>query len=122
MKRCLDSVAANHEIIVLEDGAAALRFLEKEREGLEPRPCAFVLDLHLPVHDGFEILAAIRRIPLLQHVAALLISEALSPEMQKRIVELDVPYAEKPNILSGYEALAMRVWELCESKFSLPAH
>jgi CheY-like chemotaxis protein len=115
--KCLDSVATNHEILVLKDGEAALEFIEREREGREPRPCVIVLDLNLPKYDGLELLAAIRRTPALKNVTALMVSTTPSPEAQRQIRELDVAYAEKPDTTSGYDALAMRIWELCESTF-----
>jgi CheY-like chemotaxis protein len=121
LRECLESVAANHELIVLKDGQAALEFIEEEREGLEPRPCLIVLDLHLPKHDGLEILAAIRRAPALEHVKALIVSTSPSPEMQRRIRELRVAYAEKPDTVEGYNTLARLVWELCESTFGVAA-
>jgi CheY-like chemotaxis protein len=121
LRECLESVATNHDLIVLQDGQAALEFIEAEREGVVPRPCIIVLDLHLPKHDGLELLAAIRRAPALQHVTALIISTAPSPSTKRQIEELGVAYAEKPNSLSGYEALAKKVWELCESTYGVAA-
>ena len=118
---CLDSIATNHEIIVLKDGEAALQFIEAERDGREPQPCVIVLDLNLPKYDGLEILAAIRRTPVLKHVTALIVSTTPSPEMQRRIRELGVAYAEKPRTTSGYDALATLIWELCESTFGAAA-
>jgi len=119
LQECLESVASNHEIIILKDGEAALRFIEKEREELEPRPCVIVIDLHLPVHDGLEILAAIRRTPALEHVTALIVSTMPSPETKRQISEYCVDYAEKPRTYEGYQDLARRVWELCESKYGV---
>jgi CheY-like chemotaxis protein len=115
LKNRLDSIATNHEIVILKDGEEALEFVEAEREGSEPRPCLIVLDLNLPKYDGLELLAAIRRAPALKHVAALIVSTMPSPEMQRRIRELGVAYAEKPRSISGYYALATLVWQLCES-------
>ncbi len=117
LKSCLDSIATNHEIVILKDGEEALQFVEAEREGVEPQPCVIVLDLHLPKHDGLEILAAIRRAPALEHVIALIVSTNPSPEMQRQIRELGVAYAEKPRTISEYDSLATRVCQLCESTF-----
>jgi CheY-like chemotaxis protein len=119
LQECLESVASNHEIIILKDGDAALRFVEEEREGIEPRPCVIVIDLHLPVHDGLEILAAIRRTPALEHVTALIVSTMPSPQKKRQISEYRVDYAEKPSTYEGYQQLARRVWELCESKYGV---
>jgi CheY-like chemotaxis protein len=115
--KCLDSVATNHEVLVLKDGEAALEFIEREREGSEPRPCVIVLDLNLPRYDGLELLAAMRRAPALKHVTALMVSTTPSPGTQRQISELGVAYAEKPQTASGYDDLATRIWQLCESTF-----
>jgi chemotaxis family two-component system response regulator Rcp1 len=121
LRKCLESVATNHELIVLKDGEAALQFIEREREGLEPRPCVIVLDLHLPKRDGLELLRAIRRAPALEHVKAMIVSTTPSPETQRQIKDLGVTYAEKPNNIEGYNTLARQVWELCESTFGVAA-
>jgi CheY-like chemotaxis protein len=121
LQKCLGSVATNYEIIILKDGEAALEFIEQERAGLEPRPCVIVLDLHLPGHDGLELLAAIRRVPALKHVTALIVSSFPSARVREEIRELGVAYAEKPQTLNGYEALAAQVWELCESMLKVTA-
>jgi CheY-like chemotaxis protein len=115
--KCLDAVAPNHETLVLKDGEAALEFIEREREGSEPRPCIIVLDLNLPKYDGLEILAAMRRTPALKHVTALIVSTTPTPDMQRQIRELGVAYAEKPHTTSGYDALATLIWQLCESRY-----
>jgi CheY-like chemotaxis protein len=122
LQECLKAVATNHELIILKDGEAALKFIEEEREGVEPRPCVIVLDLHLPKHDGLELLAAIRRAPALEHVRALIITSAMPPpQIQRQIQDLGVAYTEKPNSLPGYAALATKVWELRESSFGVAA-
>jgi chemotaxis family two-component system response regulator Rcp1 len=119
LRACLESVATNYDLIVLADGEAALKFVEEERAGIEPRPCVIVLDLHLPKHDGLEILAAIRRTPALENITALIVSSSPSPEKMRQIKELNVAYAEKPNSIEGYHALAKRIWALCESTFGV---
>jgi hypothetical protein len=44
-----------------------------------------------------------------------------SPEAKRRIGEYSVDYAEKPNTYEGYQDLAKRIWELCESKYGAAA-
>jgi CheY-like chemotaxis protein len=119
LRECLESVATNHELIVLKDGEAALEFVEAERKGVEPRPCVIILDLRLPKHDGLEILAAMRRTPALENVTALIVSTNPTPQAQQKIKEFGVAYAEKPNSMEGYRELATLIWNLCESKFGV---
>jgi CheY-like chemotaxis protein len=117
LRTCLESVATNYELIVLKDGEATLQFIKKEREDLEQRPCVIVLDLHLPDYDGLEILQEIRRAPTLEHVNALIVSAMPSPETLQLIGKLGVPYTEKPQTLAGFEALANKIWDFCQSHF-----
>jgi CheY-like chemotaxis protein len=121
LRECLKSVASDYEVITLKDGETALQFIEEEREDLLPRPCVIVVDLHLPHHDGLEIIGAIRRTPALEHVSTLIVSAMPSKEMQRQIRELGVAYAEKPHSADEYDALADQVWKLCESTFAAMA-
>jgi CheY-like chemotaxis protein len=86
-------VGANKHILVVEDNAAArdalAALLEAAgypvacaadgREALDhlggpDRPCLILLDLSMPVMDGWEFLARQRRSPSLAHVPVILVS------------------------------------------------
>ena len=111
----LEGITNNIDLTVLEDGATALDFLSAERRKTDPTPCLVLLDIHLPKHDGLELLAAIRRAPM-AHVTVLVISASPSPQQRTRIYELGASYFEKPRSFGGYELLAEQVLELCERR------
>jgi CheY-like chemotaxis protein len=115
LKMCLDEMAPDHQLTVLTDGEAALRFCEAERNQTAPLPCVVVVDMHLPKRDGIEVLEAIYRSPALRHVRPLLVSSSLSPAQQKRIEELGVPFMERPASLDKCEAFARRVLALADA-------
>jgi CheY-like chemotaxis protein len=121
LKMCLDEIAPDHQLTVLKDGAAALRFCKAEREQTRPLPCVVVVDIHLPKHDGIEILEAICQSPALCHLKPLLVSSSPSPAQQKRIEELGVPFVERPASLDKCEAFARRILALSDASQGVTA-
>jgi two-component system, response regulator len=116
LRLSLEGITSNFDLTILEDGAVALDFLSAERRETDPTPCLVLLDIHLPKHDGLELLAAIRRAPPMMHVTVLVISASPSPQQRARIDELGASYFEKPRSFEGYELLAEQVLELCEPR------
>jgi CheY-like chemotaxis protein len=69
LRFALDRQGEEYELEVLRDGAEALEFIREHRTGTrEPEPCVIVLDIHLPMHDGMEVLKAVRLEPALTHI------------------------------------------------------
>ena len=103
----------DYQLDVLRDGEAAIQFVEAQRELTERVPCVIVLDWHLPKHDGAAVLKAIRREPLLDHVNIVALT-TVSPEDEQEITRLGVRlYASKPMELDGWQALALRILDIC---------
>jgi DNA-binding response OmpR family regulator len=50
-----------HAVLATSEGEQALSLLSSISRGELPKPHAIVLDLHLPIHSGLQILAALRR-------------------------------------------------------------
>jgi CheY-like chemotaxis protein len=60
LRLALDQQQEDYELEILKNGEEAMRFVQDHRKGVrEPEPCAILLDLHLPIYDGIEILGAI---------------------------------------------------------------
>jgi CheY-like chemotaxis protein len=74
----LASARVANELAVVEDGAAALRYLRGEPpyEG-EPQPDLVLLDLNLPVLDGREVLAEMKRDPGLLHIPVIVLTTSV---------------------------------------------
>ena len=58
----------DHDVVSARDGAAALRALEQQP------PDLVLLDVMLPLIDGFELCAAIRANPALNHTRIMLVT------------------------------------------------
>jgi CheY-like chemotaxis protein len=80
-----------YDIVVAENGRVALDLLEA---GL--RPCAVLLDLMMPVMDGWDFRAAQRQDPELKHVPVVVISAAGFSTESVRAQFGDVPFLPKP--------------------------
>src|SRR4051812_14799062 len=74
----LELTLGENHFEVLSDGAAALSFIFEHRAGMHsPDPCVIVLDLHLPKHNGIEVLTEVRRTPALVHINVVVLSGAI---------------------------------------------
>jgi CheY-like chemotaxis protein len=103
------------EIEIVTDGQKALEFVHVRRKTRdEAHPCVIVLDLHLPRHDGIEILRAIREEPVLNHVHVVILTGAATRAEQAELNRMGAQYRTKPMNLSGYDELAADLLALCK--------
>jgi CheY-like chemotaxis protein len=70
--------------------------------------------LHLPKHDGFEVLRALQQEPVLHHVHVMVVTGVASPEERARLRRMGVEVRTKPADLVGFEGLAAEVIAICE--------
>jgi CheY-like chemotaxis protein len=73
-----------------------------------------VLDLHLPKHDGLEVLRAIQREPVLHHIHVMVVAGMASPGERAQLLRMGVDVRSKPADLCGFERLASEVIAICE--------
>jgi CheY-like chemotaxis protein len=101
----------SEEVEVFSHGDVAMAFARQD--GLfrsDPPPDVIVVDLNLPGHDGFEILAVICRNPLFCRTEVGVYSSSDDPCDRRRAFELGVDfYIEKPADLQGLRSLAQRL-------------
>jgi CheY-like chemotaxis protein len=103
------------EIEIVTDGQKALEFVHIQRKSCdEAHPCVIVLDLHLPRHDGIEILRAIREEPVLRHIHVVILTGAATRAEQAELNRMEALYRTKPMNLSGYDELAADLLALCK--------
>ena len=115
LRRALDRLNEAVELHVLPDGEAALGFIQNQRDNPhEARPCVIVLDLHLPKYDGLEVLRAIRKEPILNHVRVMVVTGSARPELAEEIRAMGVAYRQKPSRLSEFDELAAELIALCK--------
>ena len=70
---------AGNGVLTASNGSEALRVLAER-----PPPCLILLDLMMPVMDGWELRAALRRDPTLSRIPVVVIS-ALTEDMARRL-------------------------------------
>jgi CheY-like chemotaxis protein len=80
-----------HEILAAEHGAQALQVLEVAR------PDVILLDIHMPVMDGFETLARLKDHPVLREIPVIVLSALDDIGSVARCIELGAEdYLQKP--------------------------
>lgn len=123
LRHALDEHQAKYQLEVLQDGAEALQFVQDQRiVSSEPTPCAIVLDLHLPKHDGAAVLQAIRREPSLAHIHVVALTSFASPTEEHEVRKLGIRlYRSKPTDLDDWIRLAREILELCRDGAAIPA-
>jgi CheY-like chemotaxis protein len=114
LRLVLDEQRQEYHLEELRDGEAALQFVADHRSGArEHTPCVILLDLHLPKHNGVQILAAIRQVPVLSHIRVLVLTSMATAAEQAKVVALGAICREKPADLEGFYRLGAYILELC---------
>jgi CheY-like chemotaxis protein len=122
LRHALDEHGKEYQLEVLRDGGEALRFVEHQRVlASDPNPCAIVLDLHLPKHDGAAVLKAIRDEPTLAHIQVVALTSFASPTEEKEVRELGIRlYRAKPTDLDEWIRLAGDILAICNEGAEVP--
>lgn len=122
LRHALDEHGKEYQLEVLRDGGEALRFVEHQRVlARDPNPCAIVLDLHLPKHDGAAVLKAIRDEPTLAHIQVVALTSFASPTEEKEVRELGIRlYRAKPTDLDEWIRLAGDILAICNEGAEVP--
>ena len=110
----LDQLGVEYELDTLRDGEEALHFVEERRAGARGHdPCVIVLDLHLPRHNGLEVLDAIKRTPQLALISVVVLTGSASPHEELEIRELGGVCLKKPTALDNYIKFAEELMAVC---------
>ena len=107
----------NFNLEIAPDGERALQLIQSPNGD---RPCVIVLDLHLPKHDGLEILKALRQSPTLSHTHVLVTTNGASPQEQVELRNMGVDYRMKPKDLAEFDKLAKDLMMICNGAAVLP--
>jgi chemotaxis family two-component system response regulator Rcp1 len=104
MREALAANATNTRLMVVEDGDAALRFLQKQAPFTHAdRPDLIFLDLNLPRKDGREVLANIKADAGLRTIPVIVLTTSEADRDVQQAYELHANcYIRKPNDLDEY--------------------
>ena len=104
------------ELDVCVDGQQALEFVRAQQEPASDRkPCVVILDLHLPKHNGIEVLRAIRQGPATSQISVVVLTSSLRPREANEIKLLGAHCRPKPGMLSELNELAAHVASICRA-------
>jgi CheY-like chemotaxis protein len=120
MRYALDAGHFRYKLTTLTDGEEALAFIRREGAYADAmrQPALIVMDLHLPRHDGMEILQEIRRSKEFADLPVAVLSTLVSPEEKNRIDAFGKTcIITKPGNLDGFLQLGKKIRKLVlESK------
>ena len=106
VRRGLADQRAAVDVTVIEDGEAALEYLQRRTSTDEDRPHLILLDLRLPRMDGLQLLSAVKAVPELRGIPCVVLTTSDAERDVKRAYELHAnSYLVKPADHSGYSEL-----------------
>ena len=125
VREVLKRIEQQIELSVVQDGAQALDFLYRRAPYTQAAPPTIILlDLNMPVKNGFDVLAALAHDVQLKCIPTIVLTTSTRPEDITRCYELSAnAYLEKPAGLAKlYDVITavIEFWGAC--KFRLRAH
>jgi len=94
-----------YQVIVFLDGELMLKTLERQKE----KPQIIILDVHMPVFNGKEILEIIRKDESLKHIPIIIISCAFPKKLVKQYNNMGVKHLFKRNNLKEFKGTIEKV-------------
>lgn len=99
----LDKGRKRKSVVTLMDGAQAMTYLRTREDGLKPD--LILLDLNMPVKDGWEVLAECKGDPLLKAIPIVVFSTSSRPMDVKRGYAMGAnSFVTKPFDLADFKA------------------
>ena len=93
-----------------QNGVEALAMIRGLAEDPSIRLTLVILDVFLPLMNGWEVLASVRAVESLRTIPVVMFTGQIIERDQKRSAELDVEYVQKP---ADLRALTLLVKEIC---------
>lgn len=108
----------DYELWLAADGAEARRYLSLLGASCEtPCPDLVMLDLNLPMVDGFELIELFRKHPLCSTTPVIVVTSSNAPRDRERTARLGVArYFNKPSELSEFLELGSVVRDLATER------
>lgn len=103
-KKLIEQLGYQNHIEIAKDGRSALNYLELAiTEKSKPLPCLILLDINMPVMNGWKFLEALEKLPknLFHDIQIVMLTSSVSP--------LDVKKAENNALLAGFNTKPVNV-------------
>lgn len=109
-REALNDVAADVQLVVARDGNEAADYFRQSDAGHKARPDLIVLDWHLPLKSGSEVLRDIKASVSLRPIPVLVMTSSTAPDDIRVAYSLNAnAYLTKPNSLAGYVNVARSI-------------
>ena len=107
IRRALERHGLKAELKVVEDGQAALRFLDRaESDDPEACPDLILLDLNLPRAPGSRVLRRVKQSARLADTPVIVVTSSDSPADRETVAQLGAAhYFQKPGDLASFMRL-----------------
>ena len=94
VRRAFKEIKIANPLVHREDGEAALEYLQDPQS--EP-PCLILLDLNMPIMNGFEFLQALKALPQLRRIPVVVLTTSAEEQDKCRSFDLGIAgYMRKP--------------------------
>lgn len=104
--RILERRGKKGGVVHVEDGAAALDYLNRSERAEVPRPRLILLDLRLPKVDGIDVLRTIKTSPELAIIPVVVLTTSASAQDVSRAYACNAnSYLVKPDDFASFDAL-----------------
>ena len=111
VRRALEKHGLEVEVVVVEDGQSALRYIDRvDQDPAVVAPALALLDLNLPRANGNRILTRIRESPRCKSIPIIIVTSSDSPLDRDAAAKLGATgYFQKPGDLAGFMQLGQVV-------------
>jgi CheY-like chemotaxis protein len=122
IERSLRRAHIANEMVMLRDGQAALDYLFPEPSVTEPSdlPSLMLLDLALPILDGYHVLERVKRDERTQHIPVIILTTVDVPADVERCYALGCNVFITKSVEETRFIEAIRQWGLCKSIVRIP--
>jgi CheY-like chemotaxis protein len=110
LERGLRKAGVQNPVKIVHDGVEALNYLEGECDQKTPRLA--VLDIKMPLRDGFDVLKRVRSNPKLSRMPVIIFSSSNAEADVARAYDLGAnSYVVKPGDTSGMDDVVRKIHE-----------
>jgi len=123
IQKALENGKVLHDLQVVTDGFEALDYLRGESADIKnPRPDLILLDLTLPLMDGWKVLEDIKTDPNLRRIPVVVLTNSLAEEETLRAYDLHAnSYIIKPMNVEQFFEVIKKISQFWLSVVMLPS-
>ena len=120
----IENLTIQHTIEVAKNGVEALGYINKTGNYKDkPTPDLILLDINMPLMDGYEFLQAVKNTDSLKHIPIIMLTTSSSQEdVLKSYANYASSYIVKPDNVDEYDRIAISIRDFWLNVAQLPKH